>query len=533
MPPARLNALAAFIAPVATPEKKKTTTTTTTSGPRPRNEYLESLFARPPIQARAPQTLAPQPAAPIAPPQPVRYHTEKLNPAFADEPQVVPAADLMQRHYGEKCESHERVLRVVRYGRVYKRKAATVRWAKVRLDAPAGKRWCRFCADFQPLDAFYTNVVRYVCRKHHAERKTNTFRARVRLDCTESLTYGAWYRLMKHSRDILGLASLNYDRSDIRSLAIHAGVPWGIRPHALPIDPARPLRPRNVALVSSITYSQIMEMYRHTCSRALYIAHVQRCNLIPHHMDVGCPDDPFHNPAYRRVDLDAAALLAAEQAAGIAECVDRTMLEALRVSEPPAPWNEGAGQLLAVATCMRVRLRLRMRRGGSRASGGSGSSSGLLVLRQKRRRGGSGFPLPLPPINEAEGIFDQPRGSAIIPAAASSEPREGEEEAIPNHQPPSNTADGRSLLCGAAGRHDTAPGCDDQRDGAAAAHPVGSATVFDAGRAHQPDGVAAAGGDREPVRLWYERADQHADAAGAPEPRGAGDPEAVPARAGE
>jgi hypothetical protein len=100
---------------------------------------------------------------------------------------------------------------------------------------------------------------------------------------------------------------------------------------------------------------QSIRLYQHTCSRALYIAHVQRCNLLPPHLDVSWPDSPFRDPAYRRVDIDVGPLLIEESQNGLAECVDRSVMATLLNAEPPAPWCEGQSQTLPACVAMRVR----------------------------------------------------------------------------------------------------------------------------------------------------------------------------------
>ena len=318
------------------------------------NTAMEALFARTPIclpVAAAPTTADATKAALMTP------HTAEQNPIFAahGEQQLVPVMNLNSQHFGAKAEDGARVQPVARYGRLYKRKAPSARlWKATRANAPPGTRFCRFCDDFIPLDRFYTQVKRYVCRKHHMEQVWAAEDRRVAADPTVGFSNEAWIELTL-VRSLFGYDSVNFSCGDMRMLIIHAGVPWGLHPRVLPIDPSLPMRPRNVAVVTQMTFSMLLEVYQHTCSRALYIAHVQRCNLLPPHLDVAWPDNPFQDPAYRRVDIDVGPLLRAEMAGGLGECVDRTAMETLLAAEPPAPWCQGPSQTQPACVAMRVR----------------------------------------------------------------------------------------------------------------------------------------------------------------------------------
>lgn len=349
------TALDSFITTEPTPAAEASSSSSTKKpppGPRS-NTAMEALFARTPIclpVAAGPSTL-PEPKAPPTP------HTAVQNPIFAaqGEKQIVPVMNLNSQHFGAKVEAGGRVQPVARYGRMYKRKAPSARlWKATRGNAPPGMRFCRFCDDFIPLDRFYTQVTRYVCRKHHMEQVWAAEDKRVAADATVGLSNEAWVDLTM-ARALFGYDSVNFSCGDMRLLMIHSGVPWSMHPRALPIDPSLPMRPRNVAVVSQMTFSMVLEMYQHTCSRALYIAHVQRCNLLPPHMDVSWPENPFHDPNYKRVDIDVGPLLKAETENGLAECVDRSVMETLLAAEPPAPWWEGPSQTLPACVAMRVR----------------------------------------------------------------------------------------------------------------------------------------------------------------------------------
>ncbi len=263
--------------------------------------------------------------------------------------------DLNRQHFGTHKDGDARVQQVARYGRLYKRKAPSARlWKATRGNAPPGMRFCRYCEDFIPLDRFYTPIKRYVCRRHHMEQVWAAEDKRIAVDPTVAISNDAWIDLTI-VRSMFGYDSVNFSCGDMRMLMIHSGVPWGIQPRALPIDPSLPMRPRNVAIVSHMTFSLILELYQHTCSRALYIAHVQRCNLLPSNLDVSWPDNPFQSHTYRRVDIDVGPLLMSEIEHGLAECVDRSVMETLMASEPSAPWCEGDAQVLPACVAMRTR----------------------------------------------------------------------------------------------------------------------------------------------------------------------------------
>ena len=343
------TALDSFIKAPASASKPKPGTTTTKARS---NTAMEALFARTPI------CLPTAVAAPAPPPEAITPHTATQNPIFAaqGERQLVPVMNLNSQHFGSKEEGNtQRVQPVARYGRLYKRKAPSARlWKATRGNAPPGTRFCRFCDDFIPLDRFYTQVTRYVCRKHHMEQVWAAEDRRVAADPTIAISNEAWIDLTL-ARALFGYECVNFSCGDMRMLMIHSGVPWGIQPRAMPIDPSLPMRPRNVAIVSQMTFSMLLELYQHTCSRALYIAHVQRCNLLPPHLDVSWPDNPFQDPAYRRVDIDVGPLLKAEMEGGLGECVDRTAMETLLRAEPPAPWCQGTAQTQPACVAMRVR----------------------------------------------------------------------------------------------------------------------------------------------------------------------------------
>jgi hypothetical protein len=292
-------------------------------------------------------------------------HYKVVNPLVASTESLVVPWNGPAEHNGLPCEPNEHIIQVARYGRIYKRKTACTSAHTLRClrDTPPGTRYCRFCNGYLPLSAFYTHIKRFVCKRHHAERKYGAEHNRAARDRSEPAVEAMLLELKNHA-DTLGYRSLEYDMRDLRSLLIHAGIPLGMGVRLLPIDPALPLRPRNVAIVGGETFRLIMQGYAHMCSRALYIAAVQHSNLLPPHMDPGWPENPLHDANYRRQTIDVGPLLQAElhDANGAPECVDRTRIEALLHAEPRAPWIEHAESRVPLTIAMRARWGLHRKR---------------------------------------------------------------------------------------------------------------------------------------------------------------------------
>ena len=285
-----------------------------------------------------------------------RHYTAQ-NPHFetAQEPHIVPVVG-PPRHFGDERDpkKNERIIQVARYGHVYKRKApcAFGGWK-----TPPGTRFCRMCNKAMPLDAFYTHIKRFVCRRHHAERVGDAVARRCTHDPSGVVATEMWSALTA-SRDVLGYDHVNYDIKDIHALVLHSGLPFGMRLRAIPIDPGQPMRPRNIAIVSLTTFTLVLRTYAHMCSRALFIAQVQRSNLIPPTLDVGWPEFPMHDPSYRRQDIDVGPMLLAELQ-GPLDCADRTQIEALLQAEPAAPWTTDGTPRVAQELAMRDRWKRR------------------------------------------------------------------------------------------------------------------------------------------------------------------------------
>jgi hypothetical protein len=114
-----------------------------------------------------------------------------------------------------------------------------------------------------------------------------------------------------------------------------------ISPMIIPIDPQLPMRPRNVAIVSSRAFGFAMKLFGFTCSRALFIAFVQKSNLLPPNFDVARPDDPYHDPTYIRKDYDLSRIFEEEKLSQtVNEHQDRVILEELEKKDD-VPWITG------------------------------------------------------------------------------------------------------------------------------------------------------------------------------------------------
>lgn len=200
---------------------------------------------------------------------------------------------------------------IARYGRIYKRKAHS-RVGYSQIPCPPGYRYCKECQKPMPLDKFYKNVKRYICRHHHYLRVNKRFKERVLTSDYEKMAESAWLDLFRMC-PILGYAKAEYDRCDIKHLVINAKIPLSIAPRAVPIDPSIPMRPRNVAIISNANMSLLLKLYVMTCSRAQYIMLVQSVNLLPLNADAGVPWAPFHNENYVRQDIDVCPILELEK----------------------------------------------------------------------------------------------------------------------------------------------------------------------------------------------------------------------------
>ena len=229
----------------------------------------------------------------------------------------------------------DREIRVARYGKVYKRKAPSKLGYLTKPTCAPGYRYCRMCDATLPLSAFYTTVKRYVCRRHHYLRVRGNLRKRVQANAVEQHANLAWY-LISTSRFNLGYDKIRYDAADIRDLIINGKIPLDISPTVVPIDPSIPMRPRNVAIISTKAFKYLMDLYSFSCSRGMFIAFVQRCNLLPKNFDAAHPDDPYRDPQYMRQDHDVGPIINEEMKSKI-ETQDLSIIEESEKNDD-VPW---------------------------------------------------------------------------------------------------------------------------------------------------------------------------------------------------
>ena len=204
----------------------------------------------------------------------------------------------------------QRTLTVARYGRIYKRKMPSKWLGFIPPTCPPGFRFCRDCNCAQPMSAFYTNVKRYVCKRHHYERVNIRFKVRMAPAhaAPERNAEQAWHALNILAKG-LGYKKLCYDRHDIMDLIRNTDIPLCVHPRAVPIDPRKPMRPRNVAIVRRVDFDMLFAVYDVACSQTVYTRMVHAFNLLPPNADAGTPWDPFHDPSYIRQDCDIAEIL--------------------------------------------------------------------------------------------------------------------------------------------------------------------------------------------------------------------------------
>lgn len=230
----------------------------------------------------------------------------------------------------------DREICVARFGKIYKRKAPSSIGYLVK-PCPPGYRFCKFCNETLPLSSFYTNVKRYVCKRHHYLRVRKAFRLKIESKTGKHYYQSIWDKLSDY-RFQFGYDKLRYDASDIKDLLDKSQISMVISPMIIPIDPQLPMRPRNVAIVSSRAFLFAMKLFGFTCSRALFIAFVQKSNLLPPNFDVARPDNPYHDPDYIRKDYDLSILFEEERVSQtINEHQDRVILEELEKNDD-VPW---------------------------------------------------------------------------------------------------------------------------------------------------------------------------------------------------
>jgi hypothetical protein len=242
---------------------------------------------------------------------------------------------------GLECGPNEKIESCQRYGRIYKRRVQTR--FKPRNSGPPGTRWCRMCNDHKPLDAFYANTKRLMCRRHHSLRvnaindlRVNEFRfeqgkRELRLASIQAMS------TLVEAYGVLGYEQGQIDETDIRLMIQSSKLPLDLRPVVTPIDPTAGMWPHNVAIVSQEAFDTLINLYYITNSRAIFVAMAQRCNLLPDTFDTSRPHDPYHDAEYKRVYIDATKLLSAEIAGGMAQTMDQTIMEELNANFK-VPW---------------------------------------------------------------------------------------------------------------------------------------------------------------------------------------------------
>ena len=216
------------------------------------------------------------------------------------------------KHPQLDSKDQPKVMPIARYGRIYKRKRPTVP-ALPATPCPPGTRYCTHCKKAMPIEAFYTTSKRYICRWHHYHRVAQRIMVRKQEDPFDDISERAWSD-MQELATLVGYSKINYDAHDFRDLLEHLQVPLEVDPRFAPIDPLLPMRPRNLAIITRRDFLVLRDIAESTSSRAQHILFVQAVNMVPRHADVGIPWDPFHNPDYRRADIDVHAVLESERA---------------------------------------------------------------------------------------------------------------------------------------------------------------------------------------------------------------------------
>lgn len=228
-----------------------------------------------------------------------------------------------------------KMLIVSRYGKIYKRRLVPrLQLPKI---VPQGKRWCRMCEGFLDLDAFYSTSRRFVCKKHHSRESSLGWTKRFSrepssLQRNVNFTFDYMHKVFP----TVGFEAPYCDITDIKLLVTHAGIPWELKPVVCPIDPCVPIWPHNLAIVSKNVFELLVELYMQSNSRALYIAYVQRCNLLPTNFDASLPVNPMHNAKFRRKEFDIAQLLQEEKSKPI-ELMDFVIMEEIS-KQGNVPW---------------------------------------------------------------------------------------------------------------------------------------------------------------------------------------------------
>jgi len=246
--------------------------------------------------------------------------------------------------YSNCAGSEDMVMRdmtVARFGRIYKRKAPSKMGYKC-IAQIEGYRYCKFCNANLPLSAFYVTQKRYVCRRHHYLRVTLRDKVVSETNVHFRLARQSWIKL-DTSKFLLGYDKLRYDIGDILQIFKHLSEIKPIEkiePVCVPRDYSLPMRPANVAVISTVAFYLILKFLDFMPCRPFYVAFVQRVNLVPKNFDVGNPENPYHDPSYERKEYDLGTLFSDFEALNLPiETKDNDVLQEL-VHKNKVPWRD-------------------------------------------------------------------------------------------------------------------------------------------------------------------------------------------------
>jgi len=246
--------------------------------------------------------------------------------------------------YSNSVGSEDLVLRdmtVARFGRVYKRKAPS-KMGYQCVSQIEGYRYCKFCNANLPLAAFYVTQKRYVCRRHHYLRVVLRTKEVAQSNVYFRLAKQAWIKL-DNAKFLLGYDKLRYDIGDIQQIFTHLSKVIPIEkmePLCVPRDYSLPMRPANVAVISSSAFYLALKFLDFMPCRPFYVAFVQRANLVPKNFDVGNPEKPFHDPSYIRKEYNLGTLFAEFEALNLPiEHKDNDVIQEL-MEKDKVPWRD-------------------------------------------------------------------------------------------------------------------------------------------------------------------------------------------------
>lgn len=230
---------------------------------------------------------------------------------------------------------------VARFGRIYKRKNPSKMGYKC-IAQIEGYRYCKFCNANLPLSAFYVTQKRYVCRRHHYLRVVLRDKVLVQSDGFFRMARQSWVKL-DSAKFLIGYDKLRYDIGDILQIFKHLSEIKPIEkiePVCVPRDYSLPMRPANVAVISTVAFYLILKFLDFMPCRPFYIAFVQRANLVPRNFDVGNPENPYHDPSYERKEFNLGTLFSEFEALNLPiEHKDNDILEEL-IRKNKVPWRD-------------------------------------------------------------------------------------------------------------------------------------------------------------------------------------------------